>query len=226
MLQKCCLSWTPTSGCKGYVVNPAQWRVSFTILEIQFLDQLCHLQCWLRVKSFSEELACIFGRVPTSKRQNKKKNICGIYRFHMNKLHCEAIAEEKNGVIFLYTQMEMAIHWESDELHLPDLSVTQCNVMVILGERFFSSVCPFFPWIFLVSQYNRVDRCFPCPCWQQGVFLHSLSLSILLILPRILLHPTKLDFISTARVFMSPTMFWNIFVGPICNFHSASFLEM
>lgn len=174
MLQKCSLSWTSTSGCKGYAVNPAQWRVSFTILEIQFLDQLCHLQCWLRVENFSEELAYVFGGVPTSKRYIKKKtSIRGIYHFHMNKLHCEAIAEEKNSVIFLYTQMEMAIHWESDELHLPDLSVAQHNVMVILGERFFSCVCPFFPYIFLVSQYSRVDRCFPCPCWQQCVFLLS-----------------------------------------------------
>lgn len=73
MLQKCSLSWTSISGCKGYAVNPAQWRVSFTILEIQFLDQLCHLQCWLRVENFSEELAYVFGGVPTSKRYIKKK---------------------------------------------------------------------------------------------------------------------------------------------------------
>lgn len=66
----------------------------------------------------------------------------------MNKLHCEAIAEEKNSVIFLYTQMEMAIHWESDELHLPDLSVALCNVMVILGERFFFLCLPFLPLYF------------------------------------------------------------------------------
>lgn len=58
------------------------------------------------VWSCSEELSC------SHEEQPKKKSIHGIYHFHMDKLYCEDVLEEKNGMIFLHTQME--IHWESD----------------------------------------------------------------------------------------------------------------